>query len=189
MAALKMICLDGTKEKARGRKNMNLLLIAVLAVLIIKLRSGYKRGMVKEVIMLVSLMILCITVALITNAMKSYRQGQIFNAVLMALMLTILGAVQFALKPIFFSAKLVVKLPIVSWADKMLGILVGILETILLLWTLDFFVMIMDMGGISEQILEWTRSNLVLKWFFENNYLAFFLQTISQKVSFLPHLL
>jgi len=101
---------------------MNLLLIAVLAVLIIKLRSGYKRGMVKEVIMLVSLMILCITVALITNAMKSYRQGQIFNAVLMALMLTILGAVQFALKPIFFSAKLVVKLPIVSWADKMLGI-------------------------------------------------------------------
>lgn len=168
---------------------MNLLLIAVLAVLIIKIRSGYKRGMVKEVMMLASLIILCITVALITNAMKSYRQGQIFNAVLMALMLTILGAVQFALKPIFFSAKLVVKLPIVSWADKMLGILVGILETVLLLWTLDFFVMIMDMGGISEQILEWTRSNLVLKWFFENNYLAFFLQTISQKVSFLPHLL
>ncbi|MBR4607022.1 MAG: CvpA family protein [Lachnospiraceae bacterium] len=168
---------------------MNLLLIAVLAVLIIKIRSGYKRGMVKEVIMLLSLIVLCITVALITNAMKSYQQGQIFNTILMVLMLTILGVVQFVLKPVFFSAKLVVKLPIVSWADKMLGILVGILETVLLLWTLDFFVMIMDMGGISEQILEWTRSNLVLKWFFENNYLAFFLQTISQKVSFLPHLL
>ena len=168
---------------------MNLLLIAVLAVLIIKIRSGYKRGMVKEVIMLLSLIVLCITVALITNAMKSYQQGQIFNTILMVLMLTILGVVQFVLKPVFFSAKLVVELPIVSWADKMLGILVGILETILLLWTLDFFVMIMDMGGISEQILEWTRSNLVLKWFFENNYLAFFLQTISQKVSFLPHLL
>ncbi|MBR3508998.1 MAG: CvpA family protein [Lachnospiraceae bacterium] len=168
---------------------MNLLLIAVLAVLIIKIRSGYKRGMVKEVIMLASLIILCITVALITNAMKSYQQGQIFNTILMVFMLTILGVVQFVLKPVFFSAKLVVELPIVSWADKMLGILVGILETILLLWTLDFFVMIMDMGGISEQILEWTRSNLVLKWFFENNYLAYFLQTISQKVSFLPHLL
>ena len=168
---------------------MNLLLLAVLAVLIIKIRSGYKRGMVKEVIMLVSLIILCITVALITNVMKSYQQGQIFNTILMVLMLTILGAVQFALKPIFFSAKLVVKLPIVSWADKMLGILAGILETVLLLWTLDFFVMIMDMGGISEQILEWTRNNVLLRWFFENNYLALFLQAISQKVSFLPHLL
>ena len=168
---------------------MNLLLLAVLAVLIRKIRSGYKRGMVKEVIMLVSRIILCVTVALITNVMKSYQQGQIFNTILMVLMLTILGVVQFLLKPIFFSAKLVVKLPIVSWADKMLGILAGIMETVLLLWTLDFFVMIMDMGAISEQILEWTRGNIVLKWFFENNYLALFLQAISQKVSFLPHLL
>lgn len=139
--------------------------------------------------MLVSLIILCVTVALITNVMKSYQQGQIFNTILMVLMLTILGVVQFLLKPIFFSAKLVVKLPIVSWADKMLGILAGIMETVLLLWTLDFFVMIMDMGAISAQILEWTRGNIVLKWFFENNYLALFLQAISQKVSFLPHLL
>ena len=168
---------------------MNLLLIAVIIVLVIKIRSGYTRGMVKEVIMLFSLIITCITVALITNGMKSYQSGQVFNTVLMVLMLTVLGIVQFALKPIFFSAKLVVKLPIVNWLDKLLGILVGILETTLLLWTLYFFVMIMDMGAISEQILDWTRDNVALRWFFENNYLAFFLQAISQKVNFLPNLL
>ena len=168
---------------------MNLLLIAVIIVLVIKIRSGYTRGMVKEVIMLFSLIITCITVALITNGMKSYQSGQVFNSVLMVLMLTVLGIVQFALKPIFFSAKLVVKLPIVNWLDKLLGILVGILETTLLLWTLYFFVMIMDMGAISEQILDWTRDNLALRWFFENNYLAVFLQAISQKVNFLPNLL
>ena len=168
---------------------MNLLLIAVIIVLVIKIRSGYTRGMVKEVIMLFSLIITCITVALITNGMKSYQSGQVFNTVLMVLMLTVLGIVQFALKPIFFSAKLVVKLPIVNWLDKLLGILVGILETTLLLWTLYFFVMIMDMGAISEQILDWTRDNMALRWFFENNYLAVFLQAISQKVNFLPNLL
>ncbi|MBQ3907062.1 MAG: CvpA family protein [Lachnospiraceae bacterium] len=168
---------------------MNLLLIAVIIVLVIKIRSGYTRGMVKEVIMLFSLIITCITVALITNGMKSYQSGQVFNTVLMVLMLTVLGIVQFALKPIFFSAKLVVKLPIVNWLDKLLGILVGILETTLLLWTLYFFVMIMDMGAISEQILDWTRDNVALRWFFENNYLAVFLQAISQKVNFLPNLL
>ena len=168
---------------------MNLLLIAVIIVLVIKIRSGYTRGMVKEVIMLFSLIITCITVALITNGMKSYQSGQVFNTVLMVLMLTVLGIVQFALKPIFFSAKLVVKLPIVNWLDKLLGILVGILETTLLLWTLYFFVMIMDMGAISEQILDWTRDNVALRWFFENNYLAVLLQAISQKVNFLPNLL
>ena len=168
---------------------MNLLVIAVLVVLLLKMRSGYKRGMVKETIMLFSLIVTCVMAALITNALKSYQQGQVFNAVLMVVMLMLLGIVQLVLKPIFFSAKLVVKLPIVDWADKVLGILVGVIETVLLLWTLDFFVMIMDMGGISEQLLEWTRGNVVLTWFFENNYLAVFLQAISQKVKFLPNLL
>ena len=168
---------------------MNLLVIAVLVVLVIKVRSGYKRGMVKEAIMFFSLIVTCIMAALITNGMKSYQQGRVFNTVLMILMLTLLGVVQFLLKPVFFSAKLVVKLPIVSWADKLLGVLVGVLETVLLLWTLDFFVLIMDMGAISEQILEWTRGNIVLTRLFESNYLALFLQAISQKIKFLPNLL
>ncbi len=169
--------------------DFNILVIAALVVAILKIRSGYKRGMVKEVIMLVSLIIICIMLALITNGMKSYNEGQVFHAVLTVLMLAVLGIVQLVLKPVFFSAKLVVKLPIVDWLDKVLGMVVGLMETVLLLWTLDFFVMIMDMGGMSEQILEWTRGNLVLKWFFENNYLAVFLQSISEKVTFLPKLL
>ena len=168
---------------------MNLLVIVALVVAILKIRSGYKRGMVKEVIMLVTLIITCIMVALIANGLKSYNQGHIFNAVLMILLLILLAVVQLVLKPIFFSAKIVVKLPIVSWVDKMLGMIVGFLETILLLWTLDFFVMIMEMGGISEQILEWTRGNIVLRWFFEHNYLAKFLEVISPKVQFLKNLL
>ena len=168
---------------------INLLVIAVLALLVLKIVSGYKRGMVKELIMFVSLIITCIMVALISNGISSYNSGRIFNVVLMVLMLIVLSIVQLVLKPIFFSAKLVVKLPIVSWLDHALGILVGVLETILLLWTLYFFVMIMDMGGISEQILEWTRGNVVLRWFFEHNYLASFLQAISRKVQFLPNLL
>lgn len=168
---------------------MNLLFIALLILAGVKIYSGYKRGMVKEIIMLVTLIITCIMVALITNGMKSYNSGQIFNTVLMVLMLIVLGIVQFALKPIFFSAKLVVKLPIVNWLDQLLGALVGLLETILLLWTLYFFVMIMEMGGISEQILEWTRGNGVLRWLFEHNILAAFMQAVSQKVTFLPKLL
>ena len=117
----------------------------------------------------------------------SDRASRSFDLLIMALI--VLSIVQLVLKPIFFSAKRVVKLPIVSWLDHALGILVGVFETILLLWTLYFFVMIMDMGGISEQILEWTRGNVVLRWFFEHNYLASFLQAISRKVQFLPNLL
>jgi len=163
---------------------MNILLVAVLVVGFFKVRSGFKRGMVKELIMMASLVIICIMVALISNALKSYDQGQVFNAILMILLLIVLGGVQFLLKPVFFSAKLVVQLPIVSWMDKALGMLVGLIETILMLWTLYFFVMIMDMGAINELISNWTAENVVLKWFFENNYLALFLQVVNQKMIF-----
>lgn len=163
---------------------MNILLVAVLVVGFFKVRSGFKRGMVKELIMMASLVIICIMVALISNALKSYDQGQTFNAILMILLLIVLGGVQFLLKPVFFSAKLVVQLPIVSWMDKALGMLVGLIETILMLWTLYFFVMIMDMGAINELISNWTAENVVLKWFFENNYLALFLQVVNQKMIF-----
>ena len=76
---------------------MNVLFLLVLVLAVIKIVSGYKRGMVKEVIMLVSLIITCIMVALITNGMKSYSEGEIFHVVLMVLMLIVLGIVQFAL--------------------------------------------------------------------------------------------
>lgn len=165
---------------------MNLLLIAVGVVLVWKVISGFKRGMVKEVVSLVTLLITCATVALIANALSHYTKGEFLNVVIMLIMLAILGAVHVLLRIVFVSAKLIVKLPIVSWADKLLGIVAGILETALLLWTLYFFVMTMEMGGISEQILQYTRDSEILKWFFENNYLALLLGKISQKVQYLP---
>ena len=77
-----------------------------------------------------------------------------------------------------------VKLPIVSWADKLLGIIVGILETILILWTLYTFVMLMDLGAIGNQIVSYTKESNVLRWFYENNYLAYLLESVSSKIDF-----
>ena len=165
---------------------MNLLLIAVLILLVLKMISGYKKGMVKEIIQFVTLLITCATLALIANALSHYTKGEWLNVVIMIIMLSLLGLVHFLLKIVFVSAKLIVNLPIVSWVDKVMGIAVGALETVLLLWTLYFFVMIMDMGGVSEIVLQYTQDSKILTWLFENNYLAYFLGKISQSVQYLP---
>lgn len=169
--------------------NLNFLLIIFVVVLLLKLRGGYKRGMVKEVILLVSLLISGIAAALIANGLKSYNQGQVFHVAVMVILLSLLGLVHLLLKPIFLSAKLISKIPIVSWLDKLLGMVVGLAETVLLLWILYFFVMIMEMGSISEQILQYTKDNQLLRWFFDHNYLALLLEKIGQNVQFLPDLL
>lgn len=168
---------------------MNLCFIVALVLLAVKMASGYKKGMVKEIITLVTLILTCITIALIANGLKNYTSGHVVNVIIVIVLLSILGVVHLLLKPLFLSAKLISKLPVVSWVDKLLGIAIGAAETILMLWTLYFFVSIMDLGGIGTRILQDTKDNGILLWFFQHNYLTTFLQSVSANITFLPDLL
>lgn len=169
--------------------NINIVLIAAAVLLVLKMVSGFKKGAVKEVIMLITLILTCITIALIANGLKNYTTGHVVNVILVIVLLSILGVVHLLLKPLFLSAKLISKLPVVSWLDKLLGIAAGAAETILMLWTLYFFVSIMDLGTIGARILQDTRDNGILLWLFQHNYLTSLLQSVNKNVTFLPDLL
>lgn len=157
---------------------MNILLLIFAVLLFCNIVNGYKKGMVKEIISFVSLIVLCIVVALIGNGLKSYFDGEIVSVIIMVLLLCILGIVHHLLGVVFFSAKLIAKLPIVHSLDKILGIVFGVLETILIVWTIYTFVMLFNLGMLGEQIVEYTRSSELLTWFYEHNYLADWVQQL-----------
>lgn len=148
--------------------------------------SGYKKGMVREIISLISLIVMCVVVALIGNGLNSYFDGEIANVIIAVLLLCLVGIVHHLLGVVFFSAKVISRLPVVSWIDKLLGMLFGIVETILILWTIYAFIMMLDMGMIGQQILVYTRENQILTWLYENNYLAVWLERLNSEISFLP---
>jgi len=151
---------------------VNILLLIFAVLLFCNIVNGYKKGMVKEIISFVSLIVLCIVVALIGSGLKSYFDGEIISVIVMALLLCVLGIVHHLLSVVFFSAKLIVKLPIVSSVDKVLGIVFGILETILIVWTIYTLVGMFELGAFDSQIVEATRDSEILTWFYNNNYLA-----------------
>lgn len=157
---------------------MNILLIIVGIVLLCSIVDGYKKGMVKSIISFVSLIVLCIVAALISNGLQSYLDGDFVKIVIMVLLLCVLGIAHHLLGIVFFSAKLISKLPIIHSVDKILGVVFGILETILILWTIYTFIMILDMGMIGQQLLEYTRENSILTWFYEHNYLAHWVEQL-----------
>ncbi|MBE5884221.1 MAG: CvpA family protein [Lachnospiraceae bacterium] len=166
--------------------NLNLLLIIVFIVMVCGMVDGYKKGMVREIISFISLVITCVVVILLGNALNSYLDGEIINVIVMVLLLCVIGIVRHLLGVVFFSAKVISKLPIVHWVDKLLGIVVGILETVLIVWTMYTFVMLMDFGVIGQYILDYTEQSSVLTWLFQNNYLAYLVEQISSQISFLP---
>ena len=151
---------------------MNLLLICAVILLIFNIVSGYKRGMVRQVISLVSLIILCTVAVLIAHGLSSYYEGKILNVITVVLLLVLLGIARHFLGAVFFSAKMISKLPVVHWLDKLLGIVSGALETVLILWTLFTFTMMMDLGMIGQLILNYTAESSILLWFYQHNYLA-----------------
>lgn len=158
--------------------SINLMLIIVIAALVLKMVDGYKKGLVKEVVSLVSLIILCLVVALIGGGVHSYMDGKIINVIVIVILLAIVGIVHHLLNVVLFPAKLVVKLPIVKLADKLLGIVFGALEVIFLLWTLYTFVMMMDLGVIEEIIVSFTKESSILTWFYQHNYLAYWIEKL-----------
>lgn len=156
---------------------MNLLLIIAVVILIANVIAGYKNGMVRQFIGLVSVIIMGVVAALIVNGLQSYASGRILSLILSIVLLCIIGLVRHLLTVVFVPAKLISRIPIVSWLDKLFGILFGVLETALILWIVYAFVMMMDMGMIGEQIVEYTRQSQILTWLYRHNYLAYLIET------------
>lgn len=164
---------------------MNILLIAVAIAAVCKMIDGYKKGMVKEIISLVSLIVLCFVAALIANGVNSYTDGQVINVIASVFLLCLLGIAHHLLGVVFFSAKVISRLPVIHFLNKLLGIVFGAFEVILFLWTVYTFIMLMDIGIVGSIISEYTADSEILTWIYQHNYLAYLIQKHLGDLSFI----
>lgn len=165
---------------------MNWLFIIFLLLLVWRISAAYKRGMVKEIISFVSLLVLSIAVALIGTAVISYFEQDIVSLIVAIILLIVLCVANQIVSVFFFSAKVIAKLPIISLANKLCGAVIGVLETILILWTLYTLMVTIDTGAVGQQILVWVQENPILTVLYEYNYLAKWIGELSNKLSLLP---
>lgn len=151
---------------------MNIMLLIVLLILVFKIADGYKKGMVKEIISFLSLLIMCVVVVLIGAGLHSYMEKKVLGIIITVVLLSLVGIAHHLLKVVFFSAKVISKLPIIHTGDKLLGMVVGALEVILLLWTLYTFIMYFELGMIGNLIIEYTEQSKLLTLVYQYNLLA-----------------
>lgn len=163
--------------------SINLFLIVMIIVLGCKIASGHKRGMVREVISFLSLIVECIVVVLLGNGIHSYLEGEFLGVAAAVLLLAVLGIVHHLAGLVLFPAKMVSKLPIVHWLDKLLGVVAGILETVVILWTIYTLIMLFDTGMIGQQILLYTEESSILSWFYQHNYLAAWVRQFAANIN------
>lgn len=164
---------------------MNWLLIIMAVVLIWRVAEGIHRGMVKEIISFISLVVLCLVIGLLGTALSKYFEKDILSMIVAILLLLILCVAHRLLSLVLFSAKLISKLPVVHSCDKLLGALMGVLETVLLLWTVYTLIRTFGLGMAGQQLLEYAAQNPVLSFLYKYNYLQLLVDTLAAKAGFL----
>lgn len=151
---------------------MNIMLILVVICAVAKIVDGYKKGMVKEIVSLVTLTVMGIMVVLISRGLHSYMEKEIVGVVIAVVLMALLGIVHHLLNVVLFSAKMISKLPVIHWLNKVLGAVFGLLEVVLILQIVYVFIMYFGLSMIGQQILEYTRESAFLTKLYEYNVVA-----------------
>lgn len=171
---------------------MNLLLIIVAVAALCKLVDGYKKGMVKEIISLVSMVVLCMVAGLIAYGAQNYMTGKFMGVVIAVVLLSLIGIAHHLLGIAFFSAKVVARLPVIHSVNKLLGAVFGLFEVVLILWTIYAFIMMGNPGSMSivaDIISEYTRESQILTWIYRHNLIAAGIERIIGDSRLIPWIL
>lgn len=162
---------------------MNIFLILIGIVLIWRVVEGFRVGMVREIISFVSLIVMAVGIALLGVALSSYREQDMIKMIIALILFLVLCILHRIINFVFFSAKVISKLPVVHGVDRLLGGVIGVMETVIVVWVLFFLIMQFGLGVLGQQIVLLIQENKILTWLYEHNYLAYWIGIISEKIS------
>ena len=162
---------------------MNYLLIIILLVFVWRIAIGYKRGMVKELQAFVTFLVTSASIILVCKTITAYKEADNIIMIINILILTILGISFSILKMVFFSAKAIVKLPVIHLADKILGIVMGAAEVVFSIWALCLFLDTFSKGIFVKMALAYIKDNSFLLYLYNNNLLEKLFEQISLALS------
>ncbi len=114
--------------------------LAVIAVIFIwRISTGFRKGMVQELISLIAMSVAGFCVALILGAIGSYMNREIGRTVEIVIVLLAVCLVYRLVHLLFTSFELISKLPVIKGVDKLTGALVGFVEAAIIVGLLVYF--------------------------------------------------
>lgn len=115
-------------------------LIIVVLIFIWRITTGFKKGMVQEIVSLLAMVVAGVCVVLILAAIGSYMDKEIGQVIQMVLILVVVCLVYRLINVLFTSLELIAKLPVISWVDKLLGAAIGFAEAVVIVGLLVYLI-------------------------------------------------
>jgi len=150
--------------------DMNVTLLAVVILVVWMMIRGFKKGMAKELSGLVALFAAFVVLALGLMLVASFTEGEMTNTLYSVILLVVFGLAYGIVKFILRSARAVSSLPIIKFFDSVLGIGVGLVKTLLIVWIVFMLGANGYLGPVSTRIIQDIEGNTFLKLLFEFNF-------------------
>lgn len=160
----------------------NIPFLCVVLVLILKVISGIKRGIIKEICSLVSFFMSSIIILLLAVLVRGYFNNDrilfVLTIILLVLMIVVYKILDLALTTLKFIGKLTNK----SIISKLLGAVFGVAETVLIVWAIYCLTIVFNGGAIEKAIIDCAKSNPVMRIMYEYNYLYSLLSSLGAQI-------
>lgn len=113
-------------------------LIIIALIFIWRITTGFRKGMVQEIISLIAMVVAGVCIFLIMGAVGNYLNHEIGKMVQVIVVLFVVCIVYRLVHVLFTSLELISKLPIIKGLDKLLGALIGCVEAVLIVAALVY---------------------------------------------------
>lgn len=107
-------------------------LIIIVLIFIWRITTGFRKGMVQEIVSLIAMVAAGFCIFLIMGAIGNYLNHEIGKMVQIISVLFVVCLVYRLVHVLFTSLELISKLPIIKGVDKLLGALAGCVEAALI---------------------------------------------------------
>ena len=163
---------------------MNILLIALAIIMVLRIKKKKKKGIVREALSLVSVLFVVLIVGIVSMITSAYHESNYIAIAVMLVIIVVLSIVYSIIKIVFFPAKVLTKLPVLSSMDKLCGLILGVVETLLGFWGMCYAIMNIEFGTLNEQVFIMIGESKLLTALYQYNLLGVLLETLKAKIVF-----
>ncbi|MDD2971638.1 MAG: CvpA family protein [Lachnospiraceae bacterium] len=156
---------------------MNIVLIVAGLITLCTALNGYKKGMIDEIISLVTLIAGLALLATIVSVISNYIKKDISDVVIGVIIFVVIVLLTQVAQMISKGLRIIFQLPVISGLNKIAGFALGIVEGIILIWVVFILLQYFQLGAIETRILQDVEQNDILTFLYQNNYLKLVFHT------------
>ena len=159
---------------------MDINIVWIIAVLLLATGAvkGFRKGLVEGVVRITSYVIGIIVLIVLAKGIGSFIQGSILNVLMALILLVVIRLLHRIIKLLLDSCRLVSRLPVVKWLDRLGGTLLGIAQMVCLIWALFIMFGYFDILQLNGWILEMVNQSRLLSLLYHTNYIIRLMQVM-----------